>query len=1782
MIKKILLLTAIIFSVSLDFLVSAERVHFSIENRRVDGNDYLFDVYADIPDSLNVWRVAPETIVIKYNMAGLSAYDYDGDNVMNFDSQLSSAGYVATQTDYSDGLVSFNIVSFSPNIDKNDYFKIGTIKLKILNGSKYDSLAIETVSESVIYNNFDELTYGCSTSSCWKATSPSPKLINGCSEQPTDTDGDGYKNISTLCHLRWVSENDSSWTWNFELDNDINAADTRNWNVGNHDNNANTPDSAMGWNPIGNSSKYFSGKFDGNGYSIDSLYINRPLQNFIGFFGYINGMNDFKQLRNLNVLNADIIGNNYVGIIAGGNGAGTYRCRTTGTVKGISYVGGFSGYSFYKNNNCISNSIVNGNSKVGGFTGQNYHSLGLISNCYSKTSVEATGQRIGGFVGENLNSSKILNCYSTGSVNANNDYVGGFLGYYSSGSIDSCFWDTETSGKTTSAGGTGKTTTQMKTQSTFTNWDFDTTWSISSQVNDGYPHLQGFGDEETGNYALYFDGTNDYITTKLMAGYNEYPIMTWELLVKPTRFDHNDRQTLLSTDNGYYDRTMLLEEDNKLSAFDGDASWHAIKADSNQWQHFAVVYAQDSIILYKNGYQIVNDYLDNNTSYTFFEIAHNPGYNEKFRGYIDEVRVWKGIRSQQEIIDNINKEIDNINDTNLVAYYNFNNFSADSLFDAKGLHNGKIVGEPEEIPLSIDTLYINPSQLKYPRLNDFTELSPKLEWFSISNASTYSVMLSTDSNFATYIIYDTTLISPEYQIESGQLSYNEKYYWKVSLNKDGKQYPWSSTWFFNTKEESDTIKIGNQVWMKRNLDVAFYRNGDTIPHIQDAGAWINATSGAWCYYNNDPDNGEIYGKLYNWYAVNDPRGLAPEGWRVASDEDWKEIELELGMTQAQADSWEFRGSPVGAKLAGGYDLWSDGVLRNDSNFNISEFTGLPSGYRYYGSGSFDYKGSYTFWWTSSENSPTAIYRGLNNGVTSVSRNYSYKNFGFPVRCIRDFTDTNLIKNPSCELPLVDGNIPYWNEVIGTTWTRGNEVVAFHGDYHFYAGENAYAELSQYVDLSKYDDDIDSQDINFIFTSMVRSYSQNPIDKAKIILEYWNSNKTTRLDTFDFGFYGVTTWTKLSKLISLPANTRWINIRLISQRYNGDQNDGYFDDLYLMVSDSVIQLATPTLVSPTNNSTNQELSLTLNWNSVTDATSYDIQLSTDSSFATTIVNANTTSTDKAVSGLSISTSYYWRARAINSADTSDWSQVWKFTTKSSGVTEPPSSWAFTDFTGSNSTVIILKNISPKIENRDFQNGDAVGFFFKRNDSLICAGYGIWNNANMAVTVWGDDSETEIKDGFASIESYTVKIWDGQLGRELNVEVTYSSGNSYFVVDGISYIGFLKGVSTITQNIYIAQGWNMISTYVNPTNDSLEVMFDDISNKLTILKNNAGQVYIPSYDINGIGKWNLDHGYKAYMSSSDTLKVTGLALQPENKSIVINTGWNIVSYIRSSAKNISECLTTLTESNSLVIAKNNAGQVYIPSYDINGIGNMLPGQGYQMYLSKKDTLVYPANSAGRTAPSDLTPMAKYILPEFSETGNSAVLLLEIDGNNGDEIAVYNSNNQVIGSGVIHKNKAAITIWGDNERTSEIDGATINDELRIMNYDVKTGRMSEVNISGLLDIVNGNNNINVNVLNYSKDAFFVAKAKVLDNNFNISMQVNPNPASDYIEITIEGETDNTSLILFSNEGKQIADLTSELLILSGNKLRYNTTNLSSGTYNVILNNGKDKIIKQIMIVK
>jgi uncharacterized protein (TIGR02145 family) len=189
---------------------------------------------------------------------------------------------------------------------------------------------------------------------------------------------------------------------------------------------------------------------------------------------------------------------------------------------------------------------------------------------------------------------------------------------------------------------------------------------------------------------------------------------------------------------------------------------------------------------------------------------------------------------------------------------------------------------------------------------------------------------------------------------------------------------------------AQTVTIGTQVWMTKNLNVDKFRNGDPIPQAKTNEEWYNAgvnRQPAWCYYNNDPANGTKYGKLYNWFAVNDPRDLAPEGWHVPSDAEWTKLGDYLG----------------GKSFAGGKMKSTTGWDEpNTDATNSSGWSGLPGGYR--GSnGSFNGIGSYGYWWSSTEYSTDyAWYRFLYYNYGDVIRlPNSSKPVGYSVRCVRD-------------------------------------------------------------------------------------------------------------------------------------------------------------------------------------------------------------------------------------------------------------------------------------------------------------------------------------------------------------------------------------------------------------------------------------------------------------------------------------------------------------------------------------------------------------------------------------------------------------------------------------------------------------------------------------------------------------------------------------------------------------------------------------------------------------
>jgi uncharacterized protein (TIGR02145 family) len=190
-----------------------------------------------------------------------------------------------------------------------------------------------------------------------------------------------------------------------------------------------------------------------------------------------------------------------------------------------------------------------------------------------------------------------------------------------------------------------------------------------------------------------------------------------------------------------------------------------------------------------------------------------------------------------------------------------------------------------------------------------------------------------------------------------------------------------------------SIIINGQEWMQKNLAVSKYRNGDPIPTGLDDATWSVTTSGAYAIYNNEIANNTLYGKLYNWYAVNDSRGLCPTGWHVPSDAEWNIFIANLGGDEVAGGKMKSIGT-----IQAGNGLWQE---PNTDATNESGFTGLPAGYRLNG-GTFDNIGYNGLWWSSSEYYTTyAWYRDLYYYYGAASRAISDKKVGLSLRCLRD-------------------------------------------------------------------------------------------------------------------------------------------------------------------------------------------------------------------------------------------------------------------------------------------------------------------------------------------------------------------------------------------------------------------------------------------------------------------------------------------------------------------------------------------------------------------------------------------------------------------------------------------------------------------------------------------------------------------------------------------------------------------------------------------------------------
>jgi hypothetical protein len=278
---------------------------------------------------------------------------------------------------------------------------------------------------------------------------------------------------------------------------------------------------------------------------------------------------------------------------------------------------------------------------------------------------------------------------------------------------------------------------------------------------------------------------------------------------------------------------------------------------------------------------------------------------------------------------------------------------------------------------------------------------------------------------------------------------------------------------------------------------------------------------------------------------------------------------------------------------------------------------------------------------------------------------------------------------------------------------------------------------------------------------------------------------------------------------------------------------------------------------------------------------------------------------------------------------------------------------------------------------------------------------------------------------------------------------------------------------------------------------------------------------------------------------------------------------ISYLRNAELNATTALATLTDRNTLLIAKDNNGKIYVPSFNINTIGNLLPGQGYQMYISGTDTLIYPANGSAKPVSNEMRKSPEKLIPQNIKTGAEMTLILDGNYEDGVEAGIF-IDDKLIGSGIFIDGIAPITIWGDDEYTEIKDGANENDilDLKLLIGDELIDVESE--FTSLTGTIIGNE------LTFNKNSLVKSKLTVQEIN-NSAIVISPQPANNTLNVELNSFEGNRTIQIFDIKGKKVFELqtTEDNILIDLNS--YN-----SGVYTIKANDATKTEFEKFMIKK
>lgn len=523
-----------------------------------------------------------------------------------------------------------------------------------------------------------------------------------------------------------------------------------------------------------------------------------------------------------------------------------------------------------------------------------------------------------------------------------------------------------------------------------------------------------------------------------------------------------------------------------------------------------------------------------------------------------------------------------------------------------------------------------------------------------------------------------------------------------------------------------------------------------------------------------------------------------------------------------------------------------------------------------------------------------------------------------------------------------------------------------------------------------------------------------------------------------------------------------------------------------------------------------------------------------------------------------------------------------------VATPP--WQLVTGGDSNHVIVVPGNVAVDINGAGIETGDFVGIFFKDdNNTLQASGIAEWSGANTAITAWGR-SQQGSKNGFGAGEEMIFRIWKKSEQRTYTMSATYDTQIPYtdagnFRADGLSKILTLNAVEEC-QQITLHNGWNLISTYIQPADPAMSAIFS--SNSTVVVKGASGQIlYAPDFGITG-ASWNMAEGYLVYSAVEQSLNMCGAKINATTPVALTKRAYPaFLPYYGEAGIPAGEALAGLGTSYSYaqIIYREEGSTLlraynYIPAHvidpPIDQIGMMRPGLACKIMLQQDvPAFRYPASisgTGGRLKGDDHTLALNHFGSTQRSTATTAVLvipdhLLGADLAVGDEVGVFSTDGNEIGSMAYDGGAMAITLWG-NESGDE-------DLFTVKLWRKSNGKEYQV------------------ALSYTNDAAgkFVPNTLLLANDvrisdgaeFNEPVKIFPNPAAEYLQAIINVAHEGVVRItLYDIMGKECGTLLNETLTKGVYQKTFDITAFPAGHYVYKVNVGNKVTSNNLVIVK